>query len=146
MKTKIERHQNEHHKLKDAYKCLEVEKLKLKEKDNCRDKKLHETMEEVKALDEKVLFTRFFESFLNPGPSSMGSMKAILNDICAEKESLQKKVDCKTSELTAIETKVTAIDDEVKLLEDKLFKLQVVLEQERQNHGAEMQHQSAETA
>jgi hypothetical protein len=66
--------------------------------------------------------------------------------LAAGKESLQKEVQDTKSELCEMQTKLTAKDDEVKLLEKKLFELQGVLEQQRRNHDAEMQHQSAETA
>jgi chromosome segregation ATPase len=143
IKNKIEGLQNEHHNLKDAYKCLEVEKLKLIEKDHCREKKRHEAMEEAKAWDKKGLLSRLYDSLWNPG-SSKGSTTAILNDIRAEKESLQKKVDVKTSELNAIHTNLTAKDNEVKLLEEKVSELQGAFDQEQLKHDSSTKAMRAE--
>jgi hypothetical protein len=151
IKNEIETLQNEHRKLHDAYTCLDKEKLKWQEKYNCREKELQEVMDEAKASGLKWAVT-LFANFFTPG-SSKDSTKAVIRDIRAEKESLQKEVDGTKSKLLEMQTKLTAKDEEVvferanaQSLQEKLYKLQSALEQQRLKHDAEMQHQSAETA
>ena len=123
IKNKIERLQNDHNKLQDAYDRLEKEKDKLQGEYNCREKKQREAMEEAQASDYNGILARLYENVFNSG-SSKGITKAILKDMRAEKESLQKNIDDKTSELTEIQTKLNDKSDEVKLERAKTQKLE----------------------
>jgi chromosome segregation ATPase len=118
MKNEIERLQNDHSKLQDAYNCLEKEKLKLHEEYNCREKELQEVMQEVmdeaKAWGWNWLVT-YFANLFTAG-SSKGSRKAVIRDMRAEKESLQKEVDGKIYDL---QNELTAKNKEVEMEREK---------------------------
>jgi hypothetical protein len=105
------------------------------------------------ALDGQIYELVEMQNMLTAKKEEVELERAKAQSLVAEKESLQKEVDGTKSKLLEMQTKLTAKDEEVvferanaQSLQEKLCQLQSALEQQRLQHDAEMQHQSAETA